>query len=188
MADPIVIREYDASWVGRFEAELEKLAEALQPHAVQIEHVGSTSVPGLAAKPIVDIAITLRTLIVIPDVRIRLTALDYRYRGEEGIPGRHYFTKPIHPPGRANRLAQLHVTEAGSAEFENHVRFRDYLRTHPAARDEYAALKRRLAEEVRDDIAAYIAGKTAFVKRCLEEAEGETLATPGPAVAYAPPQ
>jgi GrpB-like predicted nucleotidyltransferase (UPF0157 family) len=169
VADPIVIREYDPAWVGRFEAERAKLAEALRPHAAQIEHVGSTSVPGLAAKPIVDIAITLRTLTVIAEVRIRLAALDYRYRGEEGIPGRHYFNKPIDPPGRAHRLAQLHITEAGSTEFRKHVLFRDYLRAHPAARDEYAALKRRLAEEVRDDIAAYIAGKTEFVLRCLED-------------------
>ncbi|MBA4181311.1 MAG: hypothetical protein C0506_12035 [Anaerolinea sp.] len=174
--------------MGRFESERQLLAEALRTHVVRIEHVGSTSVPGLAAKPIVDIAITLRTLAVIPDVRIRLAAFDYRYRGEEGIPGRHYFNKPIEPPGRAHRQVQLHVTQAGSAEFQKHVLFRDYLRAHPSAQDEYAALKRRLAEEAGDDIEVYIAGKTGFVTRCLEAAEPEQFPAPRYAHAYAPPQ
>ena len=178
MPDPIVIREYDPAWVGRFEAERTLLLEAFQPHGIQIEHVGSTSVRGLAAKPIVDIAVTLRTITVIADVRIRLAVLDYRHRGEEGVTGRHYFTKPIDPPGRAHRQVQLHVTQAGSAEFRKHVLFRDYLHAHPAARDEYAALKRALAAEVRDDIAAYIAGKTEFVGRCVEAAEREGVGAP----------
>jgi GrpB-like predicted nucleotidyltransferase (UPF0157 family) len=175
--DPIVISDYDPAWVDRFEGERELLAEALRPHALRIEHVGSTSVPGLAAKPIVDIAVSLRTLTVIPDVRILLAALDYRHRGEEGMPGRHCFCKPISPPGRAHRVAQLHVTQVGSNDFRNHILFRDYLRAHPDARDEYAALKRTIAAEVDDDIAAYIAGKTSFVKRCLAAAEEEPAAS-----------
>jgi GrpB-like predicted nucleotidyltransferase (UPF0157 family) len=171
--DPIVICDYDPAWVERFEAERERLAEALWPHVLRIEHVGSTSVPGLAAKPIVDIAANLRTLTVIPEMRIHLAALDYRYRGEEGMPGRHYLCKPIDPPGRAHRVAQLHISAEGSRDFRDHVLFRDYLRAHPEARDEYARLKRAIAAEVHNDIAAYIARKGDFVRRCLSAAEAE---------------
>lgn len=173
MGDPIVICDYDPAWVERFEAEREKLAVALWPHVLRIEHVGSTSVPGLAAKPVVDIAVSLRTLAVMPEMRIHLATLDFRYRGEEGMPGRHYLCKPIDPPGRAHRVAQLHVTAEGSRDFRNHVLFRDYLRAHREAREEYAALKRAIAAEVRDDIAAYIEGKGDFVRRCLAAAEAE---------------
>src|SRR5687768_13593918 len=102
MGDRIVICDYDPAWVDRFEAERELLTEALLPHVLRIEHVGSTSVPGLAAKPVIDIAVNLRTLAVIPEMRIHLAGIDYRYRGEEGQPGRHYLCKPVHPPGRAH--------------------------------------------------------------------------------------
>jgi GrpB-like predicted nucleotidyltransferase (UPF0157 family) len=169
--DPIVICEYDPAWPARFEAEREVLATVLEPHALVIEHVGSTSVPGLAAKPVVDIAISLRTLTVLPELRVHLAGLDYRYRGEEGIPGRHYLVKPADPPGRAHRRFQLHITQTGNREFRDQVAFRDYLTANPDARDEYAALKRAIAAEVHDDIAAYIAGKGPFIKRCLVAAE-----------------
>lgn len=168
-----MIRDYDPAWVDRFAAERERLAVALQPHVLRIEHVGSTSVPGLAAKPIVDIAVNLRTLTVMPEMRIHLAALDYRHRGEEGTPGRHYLCKPIEPRGRAHRLVQLHITMQGSRDFRDHLLFRDYLRAHPGACDEYADLKRSIAMEVHDDIVAYIARKTEFVRRCLAAAESE---------------
>jgi GrpB-like predicted nucleotidyltransferase (UPF0157 family) len=173
VGDPIVICDYDPAWVERFEAEREKLTAALWPHVLRIEHVGSTSVPGLAAKPVVDIAVNLRTVSVMAEMRVHLAALDYRYRGEEGSPRRHYLCKPIDPPGRAHRVAQLHVTAEGSRDFRNHLLFRDYVRGHPEARDEYAALKRGIAAEVRDDIVAYIARKGDFIRRCLTAAEAE---------------
>lgn len=172
MPDAIVISDYDPGWVARFETERDLLAAALAPQALAIEHVGSTSVPGLAAKPVIDIAISLRTLTVLPEMRIHLAALDYRSRGEEGIPGRHYLVKPAHPPGRAHRRFQLHITQAGSREFHDQVAFRDYLRANADARDEYAALKRAIAADVYDDIAAYIARKGPFIKHCLAAAEG----------------
>jgi GrpB-like predicted nucleotidyltransferase (UPF0157 family) len=175
VGDPIVIRDYDPTWVARFEAERDLLRDALGPHALRIEHVGSTSVPGLAAKPVIDIAINVRTLAVMPEMRIHLAALDYRYRGEEGLPGRHYLCKPIDPPGRAHRLVQLHITQARATEFRRHLLFRDYLRLHPEARAEYGALKRMLADEAEGDIATYIAGKTEFIRRCLAAAEADLM-------------
>jgi GrpB-like predicted nucleotidyltransferase (UPF0157 family) len=173
MPDPIVICDYDPAWVARFEAERELLAAALAPHVLRIEHVGSTSVPGLAAKPVVDIAISLRTLTVLPEMRVHLAARDYKYRGEEGVPGRHYLVKPANPPGRAHRRVQLHVTRHGNADFRDQLRFRDYLRANEWARHEYAALKRRIAADVHDDIAAYIAGKGPFIQTCLARARAE---------------
>jgi 16S rRNA processing protein RimM len=158
---PIEVVDYDPEWPKMFEAEAVRLREALGDVAVRIEHVGSTSVPGLAAKPNVDIQLS------VPDVGDReayggpLTSLGY-----EHVPDPAFSDYPFFgwPSARAPRTFNLHVCEAGTENERRHLAFRDRLRSDPVARDEYAALKRELALKHGNDVEGYNADKDAFIK------------------------
>jgi GrpB-like predicted nucleotidyltransferase (UPF0157 family) len=158
MADPLVIENYDPHWVQTFTEEETLIVNALKGLDAAVEHVGSTSVPGLAAKPVIDI------MVVVPDIPAaekaiaRLTALGYDYRGETGIPGRFYFGK-----GHPHRY-HLHMYPRAHPEIERLLLFRDYLRRNPVAAHEYAELKRALAGKLRDDRVAYTQAKSGFIK------------------------
>ena len=131
--------------------------------ATAIEHVGSTSVPGLAAKPIIDIDIVVPTTDSITEAIRRLEPLGYRYAGDLGIENRHGFYEPAEDPPH-----NLYVCLEGSRALRNHLAVRDYLRTNPDARAAYAALKRRLAGEHGADRASYGVAKTDFILGILE--------------------
>ncbi|MBZ5500294.1 MAG: GrpB family protein [Acidobacteriia bacterium] len=158
MADPVVIVDYDLRWAAMFAEEKARILEALDGLDVAVEHVGSTSVPGLAAKPIIDI------MVVVPDPATGektiapLTVLGYDYHGELGIPGRFYFAK-----GRP-RKHHLHMYPRCHPEIARLLLFRDYLRANPDAAHEYAKLKRALAEKFRDDREAYTEAKNDFIR------------------------
>jgi GrpB-like predicted nucleotidyltransferase (UPF0157 family) len=149
----IVIADYDPSWPTRFERERARIIEACGADAfVSIEHMGSTSVPGLAAKPVIDIMPGMRSLERAAALVAPLEGLGYVYRAEfeqpnefdEGMPDRRYFQRPE----AGDELAvHVHVVEVGGELWERQLLFRDYLRSHPVAAQEYAALKRRLADE-----------------------------------------
>jgi GrpB-like predicted nucleotidyltransferase (UPF0157 family) len=153
----VEIAEYDPAWPDRFRALADRAANALGGLALAVEHVGSTAVPGLAAKPVIDLDVIVRAGDVEHAVA-RLATLGYVHRGELGIPGRHAFRPPPGEPGH-----HLYVCVEGGTGLRDHLRFRDHLRAHPAAAAEYAALKRRLAEEHRDDREAYQRAKSAFI-------------------------
>jgi GrpB-like predicted nucleotidyltransferase (UPF0157 family) len=163
--DPHQVISYDPGWAGLFTGWRDRLAAALGSVPARIEHVGSTAVPGLAAKPVIDI------LVSVPDVddeQAYLTALEsaglvLRLR-ESG----HRF---LWPPRGVARDAHVHVCGAGGSWERNHLLFRDYLRAHPEARDRYAALKQDLISRWRRDRMAYGAAKTAFVLDTLESAK-----------------
>lgn len=125
------------------------------------QHVGSTAVPGLPAKPVIDVDVVVRPADVESVIR-RLVRLEYVHEGDLGVPGREAFIRPAGTPAH-----HLYVCPAGSAALKQHLRFRDYLRANPVVAGEYASLKRSLASEVGDDRAAYTAGKAAFVSAVL---------------------
>jgi len=158
---PIEIVDYDPSWPSMFEAETERLGAALAGVAVRIEHVGSTSVPGLAAKPIVDIQLSVPDVSDLDSYRGPLESLGYEYVYDPDFVEYPFFGWPS---AKAPRTFNLHVCQADTEMEQRHLRFRDHLRSDPAARDEYAALKRRLALECGNDIEAYVAAKDAFIK------------------------
>ena len=134
-----------------------RLAPALVALDARIEHVGSTSVPGLAAKPIID-ADVIVTAADVPAAIAAIETLGYAHRGELGIQGRHAFIRP--DGGFAHNL---YVCEDGCEALTNHLVLRDHLRAHPADAATYGALKLELAAAHRHDIDAYIEGKTAFI-------------------------
>jgi GrpB-like predicted nucleotidyltransferase (UPF0157 family) len=171
-AEHILLADYDPRWPALFEEERARLEEAIGEWAVAIDHVGSTAVPGLAAKPVIDIAVGVRDIREGYKTIFPLSKLGYRCMGEGGIPERLYFKKPwnsesLRSPGSIPRTHQIHMYETTNPEWERHLIFRDYLRGHPDVRDEYEALKLHLAVEHAEDIEAYADAKSDFVSRIL---------------------
>jgi GrpB-like predicted nucleotidyltransferase (UPF0157 family) len=165
--DPIVVVPYDPRWPLLFEEERDLIGAAVGARAVKIEHVGSTAVPGLAAKPVIDIMVGSRSIEEdSPTLVGGLTRIGYEYRGEAGVPGR-LFSRKFRG---GERTHHLHLFELGGEEWDRHLLFRDYLREHPGAAREYARLKRDLAARFRDDREAYTDAKTAFISAVVDKA------------------
>lgn len=165
MAHAIIVVDYDPSWPERFLFFQRRIAGALGSMAAAIEHVGSTAVPDLPAKPIIDIDVLLATETEFDAVIDRLAKLGYVHQGNLGIPEREAFAAPVQDIPH-----HLYVCPPGSSTFQKHLAFRDYLRTHPREAKVYADLKRSLVLRFRDDRAAYISGKSAFVAEVVSRA------------------
>ena len=159
---PIVVVEHDPAWAARFASLRGPLVEGLAGIAVRVEHVGSTSVPGLAAKPIVDVQLVVEE----PDREERfgpaLSRLGYHVRVRE--PGHRMFRTP-------ERDVHLHVWRAGSEDERRHLLFRDWLRRTPADCERYAAVKRQLAQRAWESMDDYAEAKTAVIEEILLRAE-----------------
>jgi GrpB-like predicted nucleotidyltransferase (UPF0157 family) len=176
LADNIVIADYDPAWPQLFEDERARLQDAIGEWTYAIEHVGSTSVPGLAAKPIIDIGVALNELADALKCITPLEELGYHCRGEFGIPGRIYFRKATDEPDAGQiydgvrRTHQIHMYHRDHEQFRWHVAFRDYMRSHPDAATEYEELKRQLAARYTDNIEEYVDGKHEFIREVLRRA------------------
>jgi GrpB-like predicted nucleotidyltransferase (UPF0157 family) len=158
--DPAVrIVDYDAAWASQAQDELHRLKAALGPVAVRLEHVGSTAVPGLAAKPILDLQLSVPAIEPRPAYVEPLERLGYTFLPDTEFPDYHFFAKPSERP----RSHHLHVCEVGSEHEFRHVAVRDFLRAHNREAVVYAALKRELAARHPRDRLAYIAGKEAYM-------------------------
>ena len=158
MAKPVVILDYDPKWPALFQFFRRRIGDALGGAAAAIEHVGSTSVPGLAAKPIIDIDVLLRSDAMLWWAIDRLATLGYLHRGNLGVPGREAFHAPANDPAH-----HLYLCPPGSSEFQRHMAFRDYLRAHPEDANAYSELKKGLAVRFRKDRIAYNDAKAEFV-------------------------
>jgi len=163
--DPITVVDYDPHWPALFESLRSEVAGALGDLALAIEHVGSTAVSGLAAKPIIDIDVLLRSASDLSVCIERLAVIGYKHRGDLGVPEREAFAAP---PGRPAH--HLYVCPPESREFRRHVAVRDYLRTHPSDASAYGELKRSLAVRYRDERSAYNDGKKEFIEALLRSA------------------
>jgi putative glutamine amidotransferase len=166
------LSDYDPEWPVRFDEEATVLLEALGDLAVRIEHVGSTSVPGLAAKPVIDIQMSVASLIPRSPIVGSLNALGYEHSIDPIEPQHEFFSKGY--DGAGPQKVNLHVCEVGSTWERRHLAFRDELRRDPDAAAEYAALKRRLANEHPRDIFSYVDGKTAFIRSIEARALSDT--------------
>ena len=160
----VVVVDYDPAWVRDFEALRARIWPAVGEFALAMEHVGSTSVPGLAAKPVLDIDIVVNSAQDMLAIE-RLAAIGYTHRGNLGIEGREAFHPAVNHPAH-----NLYVCRQCSAALTDHLTFRDYLRAHPATAQAYADLKRALARQYPDDIDSYATAKTSFVLGVLEQA------------------
>jgi len=165
MANPVIVLDYDRNWPGLFQSVRKRIADALGDTAAAIEHVGSTAVPDLAAKPIIDIDVLLASETMLSAAIERLAGSGYIHRGNLGVPGREAFLAPINDPPH-----HLYVCPPSSAEFRRHVAFRDYLRAHPKDAKIYGDLKIALAKRFREDRSAYMTAKGEFVAELTSRA------------------
>jgi GrpB-like predicted nucleotidyltransferase (UPF0157 family) len=165
MANPVIVLDYDPNWPGLFQRLRKRIADALGDMAAAIEHVGSTAVPDLAAKSIIDIDVLLASETILAGAIERLASLGYVHRGNLGIAEREAFLAPANDPPH-----QLYVCPPRSAEFRRHIAFRDYLRAHPKDAKIYGDLKITLAERFREDRSAYNIAKGEFVAELTSRA------------------
>jgi GrpB-like predicted nucleotidyltransferase (UPF0157 family) len=158
----VVVVDYDPTWPELFERLRSAIWPAVCDIASSVEHVGSTSVPGLAAKPIIDMSVVVPTEADIPVAIARVATLGYVHRGNLGVEGREAFAAPARLPAH-----HLYVCLKDGLGLVNQLAVRDYLRAHSDDAQEYADLKKRLARQFPNDIDGYVNGKTDFVLRIL---------------------
>lgn len=158
--DPAVrIVQHDPAWMRQADEELRRIGEALGPLAVRLEHVGSTAVPGLAAKPILDLQLSVASMEPRAGYIGPLERLGYLFAPDPDSPDFHFFAKPPERP----RTHHLHVCEAGGSHELRHLAVRDFLREHGHEAARYAALKRELVKRHPQDRLRYMAGKEQYV-------------------------
>ncbi|HSV13748.1 MAG TPA: GrpB family protein [Tepidisphaeraceae bacterium] len=158
----IIVVNYDPAWPAAFERIRAAVWPSIRDVASSVEHIGSTSVVGLAAKPIIDATIVVPTASAMPIVIGRLATLGYQHCGNLGVYGREAFTAPPATPPH-----HLYACVTGSDGLHNHVTLRDYLQSNPTAAQAYSALKKQLAQQFADDIDGYTAGKSELILAIL---------------------
>lgn len=157
--DAILMLPHDPLWAGRFAVEGGRLLRLFAGAALGVHHVGSTAVPGLEAKPILDVLLVGRDLTALDGCRARAEAEGYRWLGENGLPRRRYLEIR-----RGEESVHVHAFAAGDREIARHLDFRDYLLHHPDRAAAYGALKRKLARRFGGDRAGYTDAKSAFIR------------------------
>jgi GrpB-like predicted nucleotidyltransferase (UPF0157 family)/predicted RNA-binding protein associated with RNAse of E/G family len=167
---PVIIVDYDPRWPTIYSKEKDQIFCAVGDKVVAIEHVGSTAIPGLGAKPIIDIMVAVRQLSDAKKCIEPLRSIGYEYvpEYEKELPERRYFQKG--PKGVRNKHFHLHMVQHGGDFWKRHLMFRGYLRCHPDAAQQYCELKRKLAEKDALDREAYTDAKTAFIESILTQA------------------
>ena len=158
------LSSYRDEWPVLYESEQETIQSAIGDHIVDIQHVGSTAIVGMPAKPILDIAVAVEDFEKARDCIAPLAALGYSFKGENGIPRRHYFMK-----GEPCTL-HIHMVEETSDEWAKLILFRDYLRSDQRVAAEYARLKAALLDRLAGDRKAYQASKAQFIEEVLQKA------------------
>ncbi len=156
----IEVVDYDSSWRKTFELEKVLLTKAIGINAVNIEHIGSTSVVGLAAKPVIDILIEVADLKELDTANEIIEALGYTIKGENGISGRRYFQK-----GGNQRSHHVHAFQTNDLHLHRHRAFKEYLIAHSAIASEYSSLKKEAAAKSDNNVNVYIALKNNFIQK-----------------------
>ncbi|MDN4492528.1 GrpB family protein [Ureibacillus aquaedulcis] len=162
----VEVKPYNKQWFSMLEEEANILHKILGVEIIDIHHIGSTSVKGLKAKPIIDIMPVVKDINRIDQFCVSMIAIGYNPKGENGIPERRYFQK-----GEDHRTHHVHVYQLGNSEIDRHLAFRDYLRAHPDVAKKYGDLKESLSQRFPYDIESYIKGKEQLVL----EIEGKAM-------------
>jgi GrpB-like predicted nucleotidyltransferase (UPF0157 family) len=175
-ADGVV--DYDEDWSSQFSSLARSLRNSLGPRARRIDHIGSTSVPGLAAKPIIDVQVSVTDLEAVGEYRSAIEACGFEWRADNpDITKRYFREQPPRP------RTHIHVRQSGTFSEQAALLFRDYLRLHPPQADSYAAMKRQAADLLKTNRATYVEAKSPFIWRTLHDADLWAQSTgerPGP--------
>ena len=167
MAPTINLAPYDSTWPLEFEAEADRITRALDGLPLRLEHIGSTSIPGLSAKPVIDILAGRPGTVPGSSYVAAFKQLGYEHKGAYGIPGRNYFRRGT------PRTHHVHMFSTSSEMWEDHLLFRDYLRAHPELAREYETIKRELAVQFLNDKENYTDAKGPFVRSIVRRAREE---------------
>ncbi len=164
-SEKIIIKEYDPKWPKFFDSERDEIMEAIGHYVADIQHIGSTAVPGLAAKPVIDIMVGLRRLLDAQDCILPIEGMEYEYvpEFEDEFPERRYFRKIQ----SGIRTHQIHMVEIGTDFWKRTLLFRDFLLEHPDTAKDYATLKQELAVKFKNDREGYTKAKTPFIENIL---------------------
>lgn len=158
----VFLEPHNPCWAEEFTRESSLVANVLgELLVVAMHHIGSTVIPVIRAKPIIDMLAVVSDVSLLDEASPRLEALGYEVMGEFGIPGRRYFRKNN---AAGTRTHQIHAFQAGSPQIQRYMSFRDFMRAHPDCAQQYDALKHRLAEQYPNDIASYTDGKDEFIR------------------------
>jgi GrpB-like predicted nucleotidyltransferase (UPF0157 family) len=163
----VVLEPFNSQWQQLASAEADQIAGSLPGEVLEAHHIGSTAIPGIKAKPIINFILVVRDLNSLDVHAYRLERLGYAPRGEHGIPGRRYLTKTTN----GLRSYHLHAFQAGDPQVQRHILFRDYLRANSESAQEYNRLKEELARRFPNDRGAYTEGKTGFIQGIDEKAK-----------------
>lgn len=158
---------YKPIWKKLYRKEEKRLRNVFGKDILDIQHVGSTSIPGVKSKPIIDIAVGIKSLKLGRKFLKTLEKLGYKYRGSMGVAGRLFFAKG----SRKNRTHYLHLEKFNSENWRSHIVFRDYLRRHKNAVKEYNKLKEELAKKYKNDRDTYTAKKEIFIEKIIKNAK-----------------
>ncbi|NQX58204.1 GrpB family protein [Paenibacillus qinlingensis] len=169
MVQEVVIEAYNSAWIEEFESEKKKISQVLANNVHQIEHIGSTSIVGMPAKPILDIAVSVNSLDEADLFIEPLKTLGYEYVPKLDFPNRRFFRKGARKKGTHH----LHVYEQSSDEWSHNLLFRNYLRSHPEQAAAYAELKKHLASLYVEDRATYTQMKAPFIQSIIDLAKKE---------------
>lgn len=166
MKKHVVVEPYDEAWKDDFAAIRDELEAVLSGLVLRIEHVGSTSVEGLSAKPVIDIDVVISDRSILPEVISALESIGYSHEGDLGIPGREAFKYE----GKDHlKKHHLYVCAQDAEELKRHIAFRDYLRSNPDAVAEYSRIKEEGARLYPDDIDKYIEHKSPFIESVYKQ-------------------
>jgi GrpB-like predicted nucleotidyltransferase (UPF0157 family) len=167
MARKIKVVPHDPNWSNLFKAEADELTAIFGQEVAAIHHIGSTAIPNIRAKPIIDILVKVHDIEKIDEFNEAIMELGYQPKGEFGIPGRRFFIKG----DDATRTHHVHMFQAGGPEVERYLNFRDYMMAHPEEAQAYSRLKEELVREFPEDIEGYMEGKDGFIKEIDRKAK-----------------
>ena len=167
--DRLVLVTYSPEWSGTYRREASLIRKTLGRQFIDLEHIGSTAVPGTVTKPIIDILGMVKNLKGMARHRRKIESIGYTWKGAAGLRGRRYFTRN----SEDDRVCffHLHCYQADDIEIERYLLFRDYLRKHPKAVEEYNRVKRQLKRKFKHDRLSYTEGKTKFITGIVEKAK-----------------
>ena len=167
MVRKVKVVPHDPIWSKLFGAEADEIAAVLGQEVIAIHHIGSTAIPNISAKPIIDILVEVHDIENIDDFNEEMIKLGYQPKGEFGIPGRRFFIKG----NDSTRTHHVHIFQTGDPKVERHLSFRDYMIAHPEEAQAYSRLKEELAQKSPEDIESYIEGKDGFIKEMNRKAQ-----------------
>ncbi len=164
----VEVVSHNPKWQEAFEVESQCVAHALGENVVAIHHIGSTAIPSIYAKPIIDLLVEVKDIFNVDEKSLAMDTLGYKIMGEFGISGRRFFLKDSQ---EGIRTHHVHIFEVASDQVERHLSFRDYIIAHPEEAQRYSELKRKLAREHPTNIDGYMEGKNGFIKEMDTKAE-----------------